>query len=118
MDLIFRFKYNEVARKISLCGHTQGDQQPENPMLRNGNPRGNPNTATRCGAKTRAGAECQSPAIHGKKRCRMHGGKSTGAPCGENHGMYKNGRWTKIAIQQRAEVNALIRQVREFAERF
>jgi len=48
----------------------------------------------------------------------MHGGKSTGAPCGENHGMYKNGRWTKIAIQQRAEVNVLIRQVRELAERF
>lgn len=36
--------------------------------------------APRCGAKTRAGHPCKSPAIHGKARCRMHGGKSTGRP--------------------------------------
>ena len=43
-------------------------------------PRGNPNLALapRCGAKTRAGCPCQAPAIHGKRRCRMHGGRSTG----------------------------------------
>ncbi len=32
----------------------------------------------RCGAKTRAGAPCKAPAVPGKKRCRMHGGLSTG----------------------------------------
>ncbi len=45
--------------------------------LRNGNPRGNPNLAPRCGAKTRAGCPCQAPAMT-NGRCRMHGGLSTG----------------------------------------
>lgn len=45
--------------------------------LRNGNPRGNPNLAPRCGARTRAGSACQAPAMK-NGRCRMHGGKSTG----------------------------------------
>ena len=34
-----------------------------------------------CGAKTRKGARCRSPAMP-NGRCRMHGGKSTGAPKG------------------------------------
>ncbi|HVC59449.1 MAG TPA: HGGxSTG domain-containing protein [Acetobacteraceae bacterium] len=46
--------------------------------LRNGNPRGNPNAAPRCGARTRSGCPCRAPAMHGKLRCRMHGGGSTG----------------------------------------
>ncbi len=45
--------------------------------LRNGNPRGNPNLAPRCGARTRAGCPCRSPAM-ANGRCRMHGGASTG----------------------------------------
>jgi hypothetical protein len=40
--------------------------------------RGNPNLAlaSHCGARTRAGCPCRSPAIHGKLRCRMHDGRS------------------------------------------
>jgi hypothetical protein len=46
--------------------------------LRNGNPRGNPNLAPRCGAHTRrTGCPCRAPAMR-NGRCRMHGGKSTG----------------------------------------
>ena len=45
--------------------------------LRNGNPRGNPNLAPRCGAKTRLGCPCRSPAM-ANGRCRMHGRASTG----------------------------------------
>jgi hypothetical protein len=30
--------------------------------------------ATRCGARTRSGRPCQSPAVTGRRRCRMHGG--------------------------------------------
>ena len=41
--------------------------------LRNGNYRGNPNAAPRCGAKTRAGCPCKGPAMP-NGRCRMHGG--------------------------------------------
>ena len=57
--------------------------QPEAPppkaasTLRNGNPRGNPNAAPRCGAKTRANCPCRGPAMK-NGRCRMHGGASTG----------------------------------------
>jgi hypothetical protein len=46
--------------------------------LRNGNPRGNPNLAPRCGAKARmTGCACQAPAM-ANGRCWSHGGKSTG----------------------------------------
>ena len=43
-------------------------------------PRGNPNLhlTPRCGARTRSGCPCQAPAVRGKPRCRMHGGRSTG----------------------------------------
>jgi hypothetical protein len=45
--------------------------------LKNGNRQGNPNNAPRCGAKTRRGTKCLSPAMP-NGRCRIHGGKSTG----------------------------------------
>ncbi|WP_370644456.1 HGGxSTG domain-containing protein [Ruegeria sp. SCSIO 43209] len=32
----------------------------------------------RCGAKTRKGSSCQLPVAPGKRRCRYHGGLSTG----------------------------------------
>jgi hypothetical protein len=42
--------------------------------------RGNPdlNLAPRCGARTRGGCACRAPAVRGRLRCRMHGGRSTG----------------------------------------
>ena len=45
-----------------------------------GKRRGNPDLglALRCGAHTRGGCPCRAPAIRGKLRCRMHGGRSTG----------------------------------------
>lgn len=48
----------------------------------------------RCKAKTRLGMPCQSPSMK-NGRCRMHGGKSSGAPTGHRHGMYRHGRYTK-----------------------
>jgi hypothetical protein len=45
--------------------------------LRNGNPRGDPNLAPRCGAKARSGLACRAPAM-ANGRCRNHGGKCTG----------------------------------------
>ena len=33
---------------------------------------------TRCLAKTRRGTLCQNPAIGGRTRCKLHGGRSTG----------------------------------------
>jgi hypothetical protein len=46
--------------------------------LRHGNPSGDFLAAPRCGAKTRAGCACRQPAMR-NGRCRLHGGKSTGA---------------------------------------
>lgn len=47
---------------------------------------------TICGAKTRSGKPCQNKPIAGKKRCRLHGGLSPGAPKGnknrQTHGIY------------------------------
>ena len=45
--------------------------------LRNGNPRGDPNLAPRCGAKARSGLACRAPAM-ANGRCKNHGGKCTG----------------------------------------
>ena len=68
----------------------------------------------RCGAKTRRGTPCLKAAIKGKKRCRNHGGRSTGVS-GERNGNYKNGRSTKQAIANRrasaARVRLLFRMV-------
>jgi hypothetical protein len=47
--------------------------------LHNGNPRGNPHAAPRCGAHARTGNPCRQPAMPNGK-CRLHGGRSTG-PC-------------------------------------
>lgn len=62
----------------------------------------------RCGAKTRAGSPCQSPAIRGRKRCRLHGGLSPGAPKGARNGNYRNGFWTAEAIEERRWLRSLV----------
>ena len=50
----------------------------------------------RCGAKTRKGTPCRSPAMP-NGRCRMHGGKSTGAPRGNKNAL-KHGSYTAESI--------------------
>jgi len=67
----------------------------------------------RCGATTRTGASCRSPAVSGKRRCRMHGGaKGSGAPKG-NQNAWKHGTYTKDAFQQRREMRDMVRQVQK-----
>ena len=61
----------------------------------------------RCGARTRRGSRCQSPAMP-NGRCRMHGGMSPGAPRG-NRNALKHGRYTAEAIECRREISALLR---------
>lgn len=60
------------------------------------------NSTNRCGAKIRAAHSCKSPAMM-NGRCRMHGGKSTGAPCDTAHGGYKHGKHTNESIQERRD---------------
>lgn len=67
----------------------------------------------RCGAKTRSGRPCQSPAVSGKRRCRMHGGAAgSGAPRG-NQNALKHGHYTREALAERQQLQALIRQSRK-----
>jgi uncharacterized protein YjcR len=62
----------------------------------------------RCGAKTRSGGPCRSPAVSGKKRCRMHGGASgSGAPK-QNQNALKHGLFTRGAIEERKQIQALL----------
>lgn len=53
--------------------------------------------APRCLARTRKGTECQSPAVKGKRRCRMHGGTNPGAPKG-NRNAWKHGARAREAL--------------------
>ncbi|OYZ14327.1 MAG: hypothetical protein B7Y35_11200 [Sphingomonadales bacterium 28-64-96] len=64
--------------------------------------------APRCLARTRAGTACQSPAMKGRQRCRMHGGPNPGAPAG-NHNACKHGA-------RAAEAAAAAALMRELAE--
>ena len=59
----------------------------------------------RCGARTRSGKPCQSPAMP-NGRCRMHGGPSPGAPKG-NKNAFKHGRYTAEAIARRRDIAEL-----------
>jgi hypothetical protein len=62
----------------------------------------------RCGAKTRRGTDCLSPAVRGKRRCRMHGGaKGSGAPQGSQNA-FKHGCSTAYAKNLRRRVKLLI----------
>jgi hypothetical protein len=80
-------------------------------LLKNGNPRGNPANSPRCGAKTRAGPPCRQPAMK-NGRCRLHGGKSPGAPRGERNGNYRHGLRTTEAAAQRRQAAAVRRELR------
>jgi hypothetical protein len=67
----------------------------------------------RCGAKTRSGEPCRSPAIAGRMRCRMHGGApESGAPLG-NKNAWKHGLYTRAAIMERRRARERIREARE-----
>ena len=65
--------------------------------------------APRCGAKNRAGGACQCPAMRGRKRCRLHGGLSPGAPRGQRNGNFTDGHWTAEAIEERRWLRELVR---------
>jgi hypothetical protein len=67
----------------------------------------------RCGARTRRDGACRSPAVRGKKRCRMHGGtKGSGAPRA-NQNARKHGLVTRDAIEERRRIGALIGEVQK-----
>ena len=66
--------------------------------------------APRCGAKTRRQTACMAPAISGHRRCRMHGGKGSGAPPGNTNAL-KHGEYSKESVTLRGEARLLLRQI-------
>jgi hypothetical protein len=74
--------------------------------------------AAQCGAKTRSGKPCRSPAVAGKRRCRMHGGAAgSGGPKGARNGNYKRGRYTAEAVASRRWLRHQTRDVRALTKR-
>jgi hypothetical protein len=70
----------------------------------------------RCGAKIRSGGSCRSPAVHGRKRCRMHGGApGSGAPKA-NQNARKHGRFTRDAIAERRQIREVLGEARRLLE--
>ena len=70
----------------------------------------------RCGAKTRRGTPCRSPAVSEKKRCRMHGGApGSGAPKGNKNAL-KHGLYTKGALEERRALREFMREALQTLE--
>ena len=70
----------------------------------------------RCGARTRSGSRCRSPAMP-NGRCRLHGGMSPGAPKG-NRNAWKHGHYSAEAIVMRRRLRQLLSDARDTVERF
>ena len=73
---------------------TQTDEAMNRGWLKHGNPPGDPSQAPRCGARTRKDQPCRAPAVRGKRRCRMHGGRSTGPRTPAGRERSTRARWT------------------------
>src|SRR5687768_2333927 len=70
--------------------------------------------APRCGARTKSGSPCQSPAMKGRKRCRLHGGaKGSGGPLGEANGNYRHGFRSRAHLEEMRQFRELLREARE-----
>lgn len=77
--------------------------------------------AKKCLAKTRKGKFCQSPAMKNGK-CRMHGGKSTGAKTLEGlerirEANLKSGFYTKENVGLRKLFSELFKEEKRFLEK-
>ena len=78
--------------------------------------RSQPHASGRCGAKTRSGAPCRSHPVHGRYRCRMHGGTSPGAPKG-NRNAWKHGLCSAAAKARRRAFRELLKALQEGTDR-
>ena len=72
----------------------------------------------RCGAKTRKGTACQRPANKKNRRCRVHGGASTGPRTKEGRARIsdanlRHGRYTKDKLKKQRENADKGREIRK-----
>ena len=73
---------------------------------------------SRCQAKNRAGSQCAKPAVRGKRVCRNHGGRSTGAKTSEGmarikEAATKHGRFTQEGRERATAQAARIRELED-----
>jgi hypothetical protein len=68
----------------------------------------------RCGARTRAGGSCLCPAM-ANGRCKLHGGKSPGAPKG-NRNAWKHGMRSAAAREWRRQLRELIAESKRLVQ--
>src|SRR5919199_5237151 len=95
-------------------GEGVGTEAEIKPMHKSLGPPWRIHQSPRCGARTRSGTSCRSPAVRGKERCRMHGGaKGSGAPEGKRNGRYRHGEYARAALEARRLLARLLRQARE-----
>jgi hypothetical protein len=105
---------DEVEAPPSIAVPADAALRPRHRRLRHGNPSGDPSTAQRCGAKTRRGTPCECPSVRNRRRCRLHGGLSTGprTPEGrERHrkAVTKHGHYSKAGVRARAQRLGVLR---------
>src|SRR5262245_47414799 len=95
---------SSVFAKRKWSGQKMRGNHPRNfgPML----------ASLRCGARTRAGKPCQSPAVRGGTRCRMHGGGAASGALPGNQNALTDGLYTRNAIEERRQVMDLLRRSR------
>ena len=101
--------------KLTKADSPPTESEPGSPRrgwLKRGNRVGDFKSAPRCGARTRRGTACQCPALRGRRRCRLHGGRSTGPRTPEGlrrirKAATQHGRYSREQV-------ALKRHVREF----
>lgn len=77
--------------------------------------------APRCGAPTRQDRPCEGPAVRGKARCRMHGGKSTGPRTSEGIERCRkvrlvHGRYSAESIADRREARETAARIRALCD--
>jgi hypothetical protein len=59
-------------------------------------------------ARTRDWQPCRNPAVKGKRRCRMHGGKNEGGKIGNKNAL-KHGHYRQTVLRERREIRQFIR---------
>ena len=74
------------------------------------------NQAPRCGARTRDGSPCRSPAVRGKRRCRMHGGAAGSGGQPGNRNALKHGMRTAEVAGLRQAVRELLAEAHALVE--
>ncbi len=97
----------------------KNEKQPQGKwLLNNNNTPLDLRTLPKCRAKAKStGQRCGNPAMKGKRVCYIHGGKSPGAPIG-NQNALKFGYYTKKMKADRIFVRQIIKQTNELINQF